>query len=183
LAVVVALAAPAHSHTVARQCDGAASFRQFSATIWAPSKWRRGSPAPAVRAAERRRLARARGCGYRGKLKARWERDKRAYFQHRRYKLRWGDCGDTGPVPDCIHGAALTYDADEGWMLRVSMCESRWDRFAYNPSGSTGLFQFMRSTWASTPYGGHSIYSVRWQSLAAAWMWSVGRQNEWVCQG
>jgi hypothetical protein len=67
-------------------------------------------------------------------------------------------------------------------MLSVSMCESTWNRFAVNgSSGSTGLFQFIPSTWATTPYGGRDIYSAKWQSLAAAWMWRQGRSGEWVC--
>jgi hypothetical protein len=117
-------------------------------------------------------------------MKRTWRADKRDYFRHRAYKLRWGDCTDTGPVPDCIHGAALTYGADESWMLRVSYCESTWNRFAVNgSSGSTGLFQFIPSTWATTPYGGRDIYSAKWQSLAAAWMYVQGRSGEWVCSG
>lgn len=133
--------------------------------------------------AKRQRIDRARGCGYRGKLLARWERDKRAFYRHRVYRLRWGNCGDSGPIRDCIHGAALTYGADEGWMLGVSLCESGWERYAHNPSGAESWFQFLPSTWATTPYGGRDITSAKWQSLAAAWMWTQGRQNEWVCQG
>lgn len=127
-------------------------------------------------------MKRARGCGRRGHLKVIWRHDKRQFYEYRRYKLRWGECSDSGPVPDCIHGATLTYGADEAWMLRVSYCESTWNRFAVNPSGSTGLFQFMPSTWATTPYGNRDIYSAKWQSLAAAWMQAVaGRSGEWVC--
>jgi hypothetical protein len=178
----VAIVAPSHSHRDTRQCVPASSFRDFSAKVWAPERWRRGSPSTATLAAKRRHLKRARGCGTRGHLRAIWRKDKRAFYRHRAYKLRWGDCGDAGPVPDCIHGAALELGADESWLLGVSHCESHWDRFARNPSGATGLFQFMPSTWASTPYGANSIYSVRWQALAAAWMYTQGRSGEWVCQ-
>jgi len=54
---------------------------------------------------------------------------------------------------------------------------------ARNPSSSaTGLYQFLWSTWMSTPYGkaGLSIYSPYAQSLAAGWMHAVaGRGCEW----
>lgn len=53
---------------------------------------------------------------------------------------------------------------------------------AKNPSSSaSGLYQFLFSTWMSTPYGkaGFSIWSPYAQSLAAGWMHTVGRSGEW----
>lgn len=163
------------------QCT-AKAFRVFSQAVWRLGAWERGKPPAKVIQAQRRLLACA-NAAHRKAMKRTWRKDKAAFYAHRSYKLRWGDCSHSGPVPDCIHGAALTYGADESWMLNVSMCESRWDRFAANPSGATGLFQFLPSTWATTPYGGRSIYSVKWQSLAGAWMQINGRSGEWVCQG
>lgn len=65
--------------------------------------------------------------------------------------------------------------------LRVAYCES-----SYDPNteylGHYGLFQFLRSTWNTTPYRNRNIYSPKWNSLAAMWMWSVGRRGEWACQ-
>ncbi len=55
-------------------------------------------------------------------------------------------------------------------------------RYAVNPSGSYGLFQFIRSTWKSTPYGDEDVFDPEANANAAAWMWSEGRKSEWVCQ-
>lgn len=156
--------------------------RQFTKAVWSYKKWQRAKLPRAVLRAYKTRLACAAGPGHRKAIRSFWRAEKAAYEAHRSYKLRWGSCGDAGPVRDCIHGAALTYGADEGWMLTVSYCESTWNRYARNRSGSTGLFQFMLSTWETTPYGSKDIYSVKWQSLAAAWMYVQGRTGEWVCQ-
>jgi soluble lytic murein transglycosylase-like protein len=67
------------------------------------------------------------------------------------------------------------------WMLRIPACESTWNPYARNPSGSSGLYQFMPSTWAGTPYGHRPIFSAFWQPYAAAWMLDQGRTGEWVC--
>lgn len=69
------------------------------------------------------------------------------------------------------------------WGLRVANCESSYNPRAVNPSGATGLFQFMPSTFANTPPGkaGGSIWDPVAQSQAAAWMYSQGRQAEWQC--
>jgi soluble lytic murein transglycosylase-like protein len=68
-------------------------------------------------------------------------------------------------------------------MIRVAACESVWDPNAVNSSsGASGLFQFMPGTWLSTPYADQSIFDPVANARAAAWMWSVGRRNEWTCQ-
>lgn len=69
------------------------------------------------------------------------------------------------------------------WGLRIAKCESGYNPNAVNPSGATGLFQFMPSTFANTPPGkaGGSIWDPVAQSQAAAWMYSQGRQGEWQC--
>lgn len=81
-----------------------------------------------------------------------------------------------------ITQAAKRYDQSADDMLRVAQCESNLDPYAVNPSGSYGLFQFIRTTWKSTPYGNEDIFDPRANSNAAAWMWSQGRKSEWVCQ-
>jgi uncharacterized protein YraI len=81
-----------------------------------------------------------------------------------------------------ITQAANKYNQSPEDMLRVAQCESNLDPYAVNPSGSYGLFQFIRSTWKSTPYGNEDIFDPQANSLAAAWMWSQGRKSEWVCQ-
>jgi uncharacterized protein YraI len=80
-----------------------------------------------------------------------------------------------------IYDAADRYDQSRSDMLRVAECESNLDPYAVNPSGSYGLFQFIRSTWESTPYGHRDIFDPEANANAAAWMWSEGRKSEWVC--
>jgi uncharacterized protein YraI len=81
-----------------------------------------------------------------------------------------------------IYAAADHYGQSKSAMLRVAECESNLDPYAVNPSGSYGLFQFIRSTWESTPYGNKNIFDPEANANAAAWMWSEGRKSEWVCQ-
>jgi uncharacterized protein YraI len=81
-----------------------------------------------------------------------------------------------------IYAAADRYGQSRSDMLRVAECESNLDPYAVNPSGSYGLFQFIRSTWRSTPYGNKDIFDPVANANAAAWMWSEDRKSEWVCQ-
>lgn len=67
-------------------------------------------------------------------------------------------------------------------LWRKARCESHLYRYAHNPSGASGLFQFLPSTWHSTPFGGYSIYDPYANALAAGWMHEHGRGGEWVCQ-
>ncbi len=88
----------------------------------------------------------------------------------------------TDQIIQMIYDAAWRYGQSGDDMLRVARCESWLDPTAVNPSGSYGLFQFVPSTWASTPYANHDIFDAWANANAAAWMWSVGRRGEWVCQ-
>ncbi len=82
-----------------------------------------------------------------------------------------------------IHEAADRYGQSREDMLRVARCESDLVSQAVNSvGGSYGLFQFKPFTWDSTPYAEYDIFDPRANAYAAAWMWSVGRRNEWVCQ-
>jgi hypothetical protein len=67
-------------------------------------------------------------------------------------------------------------------LWRKASCESHLTSTAHNPSGASGLFQFMPSTFASTPYAGLSIWSPYANALAAGWMHEHGRGGEWVCR-
>ena len=90
--------------------------------------------------------------------------------------------GETDIV-SIIYAAADKYGQPREDMLRVAMCESNLDPNAVNPaSGTSGLFQFMPSTFASTPYADQNIFDPYANANAAGWMWSVGRRNEWECQ-
>lgn len=85
-------------------------------------------------------------------------------------------------VTEAIGLAAATYGhGDELW--RKARCESGLNRFARNPaSAASGLFQFLPSTWNTTPYAGFSVFDPFANSLAAGWMHAHGRANEWVCR-
>ena len=86
-------------------------------------------------------------------------------------------------IIDIIYAAADAYGQPRADMLRVARCESVLDPAAVNPySGASGLFQFMPGTWQSTPFAGEDIFDPVSNANAAAWMWSVGRRNEWTCQ-
>lgn len=97
------------------------------------------------------------------------------------------DTGNTQYTRDeiiqIIYAAADKYGQPRAAMLRVAQCESVLDPNAVNPaSGVSGLFQFLPSTWATTPYANQDIFDPVANAEAAAWMWSVGRRNEWHCQ-
>jgi hypothetical protein len=82
-----------------------------------------------------------------------------------------------------IRRAARKYGQSRRSMIRVARCESNLDPCAYNRSGPYfGLYQFLKSTWKSTPYGNKDIYDPEFQALATAWMWKKGRKNEWACK-
>ena len=82
-----------------------------------------------------------------------------------------------------ISEAAKKYGQSESDMVRVARCESTLNPCALNRSGPYyGLFQFLKSTWSSTPYGDRDIYDPEAQALATGWMWKQGRKNEWACK-
>lgn len=86
-------------------------------------------------------------------------------------------------LKEIIYAAADQYGQPREDMLRVARCESNMIPSAVNPyGGSYGLFQFKPGTWLSTPYAEYDIFDPRASANAAAWMWSVGRRREWVCQ-
>jgi uncharacterized protein YgiM (DUF1202 family) len=86
-------------------------------------------------------------------------------------------------LKEIIFAAADKYGQPREDMLRVARCESDLIPTAVNPyGGSYGLFQFKPGTWLSTPYAEYDIFDPRANANAAAWMWSVGRRREWVCQ-
>ncbi len=86
-------------------------------------------------------------------------------------------------IVQIIYDAAAAYGQNGDDMLRVAQCESGLDPSNVTPPYSaSGLFQFLPGTWASTPYADDDIFDPVANANAAAWMWSVGRRNEWVCQ-
>lgn len=82
-----------------------------------------------------------------------------------------------------IYDAADRYRQPRQDMLRVARCESVLDPYAVNWSGPYyGLFQFLQSTFDTTPFAGRNIYNPRVNANAAGWMWRNGRRHEWACQ-
>lgn len=104
-------------------------------------------------------------------------------------------CSQRRPVP-CLKRAAIAHRVSFGTLLRKARCESRLNPYAYfgNPGNraplspqalgdrSAGLTQFKPSTWRTTPYRRRSIWSAKWNALAAGWMHRVGRGGEWACR-
>lgn len=75
--------------------------------------------------------------------------------------------------PDFTEARAWRIIRHESWMTSDPL-------HARNPSSTaTGLYQFLTSTFRSTPFAGSSIYSAYAQSLAAGWMHEHGRGCEW----
>jgi len=70
------------------------------------------------------------------------------------------------------------------WAMNVAWCESRYHPNSVNSSsGASGLFQFLPSTWAFTPYANHSPFDPQYNALAAAWLYARDGPSQWVCQG
>lgn len=66
---------------------------------------------------------------------------------------------------------------------RVAMCESSLNPSAHNPSGASGLFQFLPSTWAETPWRSYSPYNAWAAANAAHWLFVRDGYSfrEWTC--
>ncbi len=86
-------------------------------------------------------------------------------------------------IIDIIYEAADNYGQSREDMLRVARCESGLNPSAVGGGGAYhGLFQFVPSTFAGTPYGQYDIYDAWANANAASWMWSEGQKSSWVCQ-
>lgn len=79
-----------------------------------------------------------------------------------------------------IRRAARRWHQNYDNMVRVAWCESTMGQNVGNHH--IGLFQFLQSTFNSTPYRGRPAAHPKWNSLAAAWMWAHGRRGEWECR-
>jgi hypothetical protein len=107
-------------------------------------------------------------------------------------RLRRELASDT-TIQQSIDLAAVTFHVDAAMLSRKASCESTGGR-GYNPSATgrpigdgekpLGLFQFLGSTWRSTPYARFSPYNPLAAALAAGWMHSaaIHRGSEWQCR-
>lgn len=93
-----------------------------------------------------------------------------------------GSDASGGDIVSIIYDAAARYGQSGDDMLRVATCESNLNPDEVGAQGEQGIFQFMPSTWTSTPYADQSPFDPWANANAAGWMWSVGRRGEWVCQ-
>ena len=88
-----------------------------------------------------------------------------------------------GAVQDLIRRAfGPQGQAAVDWGLRVAACESGYNPNAYNPSGASGVFQFMPGTFRGTPYGGQNIFDASANVNAAAWYFQQHGGGAWSCK-
>jgi hypothetical protein len=115
-------------------------------------------------------------------LRKQVKREHTRYLQaHRRVKQLTRTLQHHSTVKEAIELACSVYGSCST-LWRRAQCESGFFAGAHNPSGATGLFQFLPSTWDGTPFAHFSIYSPYAQALAAGWMEARGRGGEWVCR-
>lgn len=98
------------------------------------------------------------------------------------YSVEKSKCANAplSAVKACIWQAAKIFKQPYGDALRVAKCESTFNPFAQGVH--LGLFQFLPSTWQTTPYRNKNALKAKWNARAAMWMWAVGRRGEWECQ-
>lgn len=89
-------------------------------------------------------------------------------------------------IEECVKLATIAYPnftEARAWQIIYHESWQSGKQFAKNRSSTaSGLYQFLTSTFASTPYGraGMSIWSPCASSLAAGWMHQNGRGGEWA---
>ena len=84
-----------------------------------------------------------------------------------------------------IAQASRRYGVSQAWMTGIARCESGLNASAYNPSGASGLMQFLPSTyWAYAPRIGErrSYWNPYASALVAAYMFKHGLSGQWSCQ-
>lgn len=92
--------------------------------------------------------------------------------------------GSVGTIQQIILDAfaALGTTAQQ-WALRVAKCESNYNPYAVNQSsGASGLFQFLPSTWAASPYRNQSVFDPVANAQAAAWLYQRSGPSQWQCK-
>ena len=89
-------------------------------------------------------------------------------------------------IQEAVSLASIVYpqlSTDRAWCLigheSKGSPTARNTKSVWNGEHATGLYQFLPSTFASTPFGGFSIYNPLAQALAAGWMHAHGRGGEW----
>jgi hypothetical protein len=108
----------------------------------------------------------------------------RGWNHANRQVMRWKQTAfSSASLDEAIRLASVVYHVPSSTLWRRARCESQLYRYAQNASGASGYWQFLPSTWRSTPFARFSIFSTYPQALAAAWMMGpAGRAGEWVCR-
>ena len=88
-------------------------------------------------------------------------------------------------IAEIIHDAFVGLgDRAVQWAFNVAYCESRYHPNSVNSSsGASGLFQFLPSTWAFTPWHAQSPFDPTANAHAAAWLYERDGPSQWQCQG
>ena len=88
-------------------------------------------------------------------------------------------------IAEIIHNAFVDQgDRAIQWAFNVAYCESRYHPNSVNSSsGAAGLFQFLPSTWAFTPWHASSPFDPAANASAAAWLYRRDGPSQWQCQG
>jgi hypothetical protein len=87
-------------------------------------------------------------------------------------------------VQDIIQAAFQPLgDSYVDWAEKIAFCESTYDPNAVNSSsGAEGLFQFLPSTWAGTPFASSSPFDPQANAQAAAWLLQTYGPSQWECR-
>ena len=87
-------------------------------------------------------------------------------------------------VAEALTVASVAYGVPRAELSAVSMCESTHRAHARNPSGASGLFQFMPGTWAGNRFGaaGLSVWSPYASAMGAAYHVSRYGWGAWECK-
>jgi hypothetical protein len=68
------------------------------------------------------------------------------------------------------------------WAIPLAQCESGLNPYAVNrSSGAAGLFQFLATTWAGTPWRAQSPFDPNANAQAAAWLYAKYGASQWSC--
>ena len=79
--------------------------------------------------------------------------------------------------------AANAFSISESAMRSVAWCESKFNRYARNRSGASGLFQFINSTWRTSGMAVFSVFDPIANALGAAkTVRTDGGWGQWSCK-
>jgi len=92
----------------------------------------------------------------------------------------------SGNFEDEIRARCAEYGCNPEQLIRIMYCESGGRSNAKNPSGASGLFQFMPRTFSANAarmgMSGASIWDPYAQIRVAAWMFANGQAWQWTCK-